>query len=96
VACPIDLPLTLERVVAERPVEGSQGQVAERMHEALMNLVRVLAQAREVLAPLLAQRLRQHMLDCQAGLLKVDLLRVTIALLEPSRMTFRCGPRPLK
>jgi hypothetical protein len=48
-----------------------------------VDLVRILAEARQVLAPLLAQRLRQDMLDRQVADLKVDLLRVTVALLEP-------------
>ncbi len=48
-----------------------------------MDLVRVLAEAGEVLTPLLAQRLGQDMLDRQVGFLKVDELRVPIALLEP-------------
>src|ERR1019366_90771 len=78
----VNLPLTLERDVAERAVEGGQGQVAERVHENLVNLVRILAQAGEMLTPLLAQRLRQYMLDRQAGSLKVDELRVPIALLK--------------
>src|SRR5258708_20662111 len=77
-----NLPLPLERVVAECAVEGGQGQVTERVHDALVNLVRILAQAGEMLAPLLAQRLRQYMLDRQAGLLKIDKLRVPIALLQ--------------
>jgi hypothetical protein len=71
----VNLPLPLERVVAERAVEGGQGQVAERVHEDLLDLIRILAQAGEMLAPLLAQRLRQDVLDRQAGLLKVDELR---------------------
>jgi hypothetical protein len=45
------------------------------VHEDLLDLIRILAQAGEMLAPLLAQRLRQDVLDRQAGLLKVDELR---------------------
>ena len=54
IAAVIDLPLAFERVVAQRAVEGGQGQVAEGMHEALVHLAGVLAKAFEVLAPLLA------------------------------------------
>src|ERR1017187_1748557 len=87
----VNLPLTLERDVAERAVEGGQGQVAERVHENLVDLVRILAQAGEVLAPLLAQRLRQYMLDRQAGSLKVDELRTRHCRPDPASKSCR-GP----
>src|ERR1700756_5640143 len=83
VAAAVNLPFPLERVVAERAVKGGQGQVAQSVHEVPVDLVRILAEARQVLAPLVAQRLRQDMLDRQVADLEVDLLRVTVALLEP-------------
>jgi hypothetical protein len=76
VASAVDLPLALERVVAQPAVEGSQGKVAQRVNEALMDLVRVLAEADQVLAPFLAQRLGQDVLDRQVAALKVDLFGV--------------------
>ena len=61
-----------------------------------MDLVRILAKATQVLAPLLAQRLRQDVLDRQVADLKVDLfeddlpLRAAAAEVEracPDRLT---------
>jgi hypothetical protein len=42
VAVAVDLLLTVERVVAQRAVDGGQRDVAERVDEALVDLVRVL------------------------------------------------------
>ena len=70
VAAAVDLPLAFERVVAERAVKGGQGQVAESVHEVPVDLVRILAKAGKVLAPVLAERLRQDVLDRQVADLK--------------------------
>lgn len=43
-AATVNLLLALEGVVAELAVEGGQGQVAERVDEGLMDLVRVLTE----------------------------------------------------
>src|SRR5689334_8846487 len=48
-----------------------------------MDLVWVLAKTDKVIAPLLAERLRQDVLDRQLGVVKVDLLGVAVALLQP-------------
>jgi hypothetical protein len=53
------------------------------VHQALMDLVWVLAKTDQVITPLLAERLRQDVLDRQLGVVKVDLLWMTIALLKP-------------
>src|SRR6266568_673247 len=82
-AAAVNLPLALERAIAQRAVESRQSQVAERVHETQVYLAWVLAKACEMIPPLLAQCLRQDVLHGQIAELKVDLLRMPVALLEP-------------
>lgn len=81
-ASAVNLSFPLERVVAQLPVEGGQGEVAERVHKGLVDLVRILAKACQVLAPRLTERLRQDVLDRQIGVFEVDAFWMTVALLK--------------